>query len=149
IVLAKINVALNQVDDLPKVLREIPGLGSPQAYKKVEFSEAEMAHDDHEMSMETLHAMFMINGKVYDMDRIDLESRVGEVEEWELFNNSHMDHPFHLHGTQFMVTSRELKGQRQDEPFRAWRDTVNLRPYETLRFKVIHHLPGLRMFHCH
>lgn len=200
IVLGQVKVALNSAVDLPQTLREIPDLGQPTAYKKVEFSEAEMSHGDGGMSMgmgmggmshdsgamshgsagtshdnagmshdnggmnmnmgtgmmnmgagmmDMMRSMFMINGKVYDMDRIDLESRVGEVEEWELFNNSHMDHPFHLHGTQFIVTSRELKGQRVNEPFKAWRDTVNLRPYETLRFKVVHHLPGLRMFHCH
>ncbi len=169
IVLGQVRVALDSAVDLPRVLRQIPDLGKPTAFKKVEFSEAEMSHGDGDMSMSMgmshdnggssmdmdkgmmamMRSMFMINGKVYDMDRIDLESRVGEVEEWELFNNSHMDHPFHLHGTQFMIISRELKGQRVNEPFKAWRDTVNLRPYETLRFKVVHHLPGLRMFHCH
>ena len=120
------------------------------AFKAVEFSEMEMDHgSDEPMTMSMLQSMFMVNGKVFEMDRIDLSSRVGEVEEWRVFNNSHMDHPFHLHGTQFQVVQREQGGVVTPEPFKAWRDTVNLRPYETVVFHVRQLTPGIRMFHCH
>jgi bilirubin oxidase len=71
------------------------------------------------------------------------------VELWEIANESDMDHPFHIHGTQFQVTEREFEGQVTPEPFRAWRDIVNLRPGETVRIKLVQRFKGLRMFHCH
>ena len=90
----------------------------------------------HDMSMNMLQSMFMVNGKTYDMQRMDLTSKQGEVEEWEVFNNSHMDHPFHLHGTQLVITKRVLNGQETSEAFKALRDTFNLKPYKHITFKV-------------
>ncbi len=99
--------------------------------------------------MAALQRMFRVNDKVYDMDRIDLRCPVGQWQRWEVVNDSHMDHPFHLHGTQFQVLSRQSDAVRTPEPFRAWRDTVNLRPNETITLAFRQDLPGLRMFHCH
>ena len=93
--------------------------------------------------------MFLVNGKTYDMQRMDLTSKLNEVEEWEVFNNSHMDHPFHLHGTQFVITKRVLNDQTIQEPYKALRDTFNLKPYERVTFKVKQGHKGLRVFHCH
>jgi bilirubin oxidase len=96
------------------------------------------------------HAMkFLVNGKQFDMKRIDLVSRVNQVELWEIVNGADMDHPFHLHGTQFQVVEREFDGKLVPEPYRAWRDTVNLKPGETVRIKLVQHFKGVRMFHCH
>ncbi|QLG86917.1 multicopper oxidase family protein [Chitinibacter bivalviorum] len=141
--LAKLQFNTGAVPNTPKLLRKISDPGKATALKKVEFSETmSMENGQHTMS-------FMVNGKIYDMDRVDLISKAGEVEIWQIFNNSHMDHPFHLHGTQFIVLDSELEGKRQNAPYRALHDTVNLRPYETLRIKVVQHDKGLRMFHCH
>lgn len=46
-----------------------------------------------------------INGRAYDMGRIDFEARLGEVELWEV-SAAMMAHPFHVHGTSFTVLSR-------------------------------------------
>lgn len=128
---------------IPATLRKVPDYGQEVATKKVEFSETmSMANGHHAMS-------FLVNGKTFDMQRIDLTSRVGDVEIWEIFNNSHMDHPFHLHGTQFVVLDSSREGRQEAMPYRALHDTVNLRPYETLRIKTIQHHRGIRMFHCH
>lgn len=147
--LAHVTIASKEKITLPNSLRPFSDLGTPVAHKHVEFSEAPMDHHDHAMSMEQMHNLFFINGKTFDMERIDFQSRVGEVEEWQIFNNSHMDHPFHLHGTQFQVIQRELKGKTTPEPFKAWHDTVNLKPYETVTFHVKQSMPGVRMMHCH
>ena len=147
--LAHLTIESKEPLRLPHVLRPFANLDTPVAHKTVEFSEAPMNHHGHAMSMEQMHNMFFINGKTFDMTRIDLRSQVGEVEEWRVFNNSHMDHPFHLHGTQFQVVQRELKGKISPEPFKAWRDTINLKPYETVIFHVKQSLPGVRMLHCH
>lgn len=51
-----------------------------------------------------------INGKAYDMGRVDFETRRGEVELWEVSSDM-MAHPFHIHGTSFTVLSRN--GRRE------------------------------------
>lgn len=148
--LATVLITDTQPARLPQKLRSLPRLGVPTAFKSVEFSERPMDHDQMaDMSHADLQDMFLINGKTFMMQRIDLESKQGEVEAWRVFNNSHMDHPFHLHGTQFQVTQREQNDIVTPEPFWAWRDTVNLRPYETVSFLVQQNHIGLRMFHCH
>jgi bilirubin oxidase len=80
---------------------------------------------------------------------VDLVGRRGEIELWEIDNQSDMDHPFHLHGTQFQVVERERNGVSVNEPYLAWRDTVNVRPGEKVRLKTVQQSEGIRMFHCH
>ncbi|WP_416138568.1 multicopper oxidase family protein [Halomonas sp. HK25] len=93
---------------------------------------------------------FLINGRAFAMDEILFEGRVGEVEEWEVFNNSHMDHPFHVHGTHFQViAARDVDGEWRDAPWLAWKDTVNLAPYQRLRLRMVFREPGEWLFHCH
>jgi FtsP/CotA-like multicopper oxidase with cupredoxin domain len=57
-----------------------------------------------------------------------------------------MDHPFHLHGFQFQVIDRN----GVPEPFRSWKDVVNVRKHEVVRIIVRYDdYPGKWMFHCH
>jgi FtsP/CotA-like multicopper oxidase with cupredoxin domain len=87
-----------------------------------------------------------INGRAMDMDRVDVSAPLGATEIWELENLVGMDHPFHLHGFQFQVLDRD----GVPEPFRSWKDTVNVPKHETVRFIVRYdNYPGLWMFHCH
>ena len=92
---------------------------------------------------------FLIDGKSFDMARVDLTSNVGDVELWEIYNGSDMDHPLHIHGTQFQVVEREKLGNKTAAPFLAWKDTVNITSKETVRIKLRYATPGLRMYHCH
>ncbi|MBA2779564.1 multicopper oxidase family protein [Billgrantia kenyensis] len=93
---------------------------------------------------------FLINGRAFAMDEILFEGKVGEVEEWEVFNNSHMDHPFHVHGTHFQViATRDAEGEWQQAPWLAWKDTVNLAPYQRLKLRMVFREPGDWLFHCH
>ena len=136
-------VQANSPKALPAVLRHIADLGTARTKKRVVFSEQmSMAGGVHSMQ-------FLVNGQPFDMDRIDLRSRVNTVELWEIVNDSDMDHPFHIHGTQFQVLEREFEGQVVAEPFLAWRDIVNLRSGEIVRIKTVQRMKGLRMFHCH
>lgn len=138
---------------LPSVLRTFD-TKKPKAFKQVVMSEDHMQM--HGMSKKTqeeikqsLANMFLLNGKVYDMNRIDLTSRVGEVEEWSIVNKSHMDHPFHIHGAQFEVISTTLKGKTTLPQFRAFYDTINLKPNQEIKIRIAQNFEGLRMFHCH
>jgi FtsP/CotA-like multicopper oxidase with cupredoxin domain len=49
--------------------------------------------------------MHGINGRAYDMRRIDEEVKLGDVEIWEV-SGEMMVHPFHIHGVHFEVLSR-------------------------------------------
>ncbi len=93
---------------------------------------------------------FLINGRAFAMDEILFEGQAGEVEEWEVFNNSHMDHPFHVHGTHFQViATRDAEGEWRDAPWLAWKDTVNLAPYQRLKLRMVFREPGDWLLHCH
>jgi FtsP/CotA-like multicopper oxidase with cupredoxin domain len=142
---------------LPSPLRTIealaPAAGATAPRKSVVFSE-EMDMTAMHRPGATMHEMpagmkFLINGETFDASRIALTSRSGEVEHWSIENRTDMDHPFHLHGTQFQVVERERNGKRTPEPYLAWRDTVNVQPGETVRIATVQKMPGERMFHCH
>lgn len=128
---------------LPRRLRRVEELGASAASKRLELGER-MSGRGADMLMD-----FMINGKTFDIKRIDLTSRAGDVELWEIINPTDMDHPMHIHGTQFQVIERQRARQRTAEPFLSWKDTVNVARGETVRLKVKHLLKGPRMFHCH
>lgn len=130
--------------ELPQQLRAIEALGQPVANKELVFSE-----DMDNMTDDPASMKFMINGKVFDMNRVDLTSKAGEVEAWTLRNDSDMDHPFHLHGTQFQVAERRFKGQTTPEKLLAWRDTVNVRPQESVVIHTVQKDKGRRVYHCH
>lgn len=87
-----------------------------------------------------------LNGKLMDMSRIDVSAPLGATEIWVVENLVGMDHPFHLHGFRFQVLDRN----GVPEPFRSWKDTVNVPKRSTVRFIVRYtDHPGLWMFHCH
>ena len=88
----------------------------------------------------------IINGRTMDLRRVDVRARLGATEIWTIENIVAMDHPFHLHGFQFQVLDRN----GVPEPFRSWKDTVNVPKHETVRFIVrFSDYPGKWMFHCH
>ncbi len=129
---------------LPGALNPIADLGVPTTNKRLVFPSG--------MGMGGMGGgmmSFLIDGKSFDPSRVDLTSRVNEVEQWTIENRSSMDHPFHLHGTQFQVVSRTRSGVRLAEPFLAWRDTVNVAAFEAVVFKVVQRQLGRRMYHCH
>ncbi|GBU09803.1 multicopper oxidase [Gammaproteobacteria bacterium] len=137
--LAKVNLKLSTMPTIPTKLRDLPKYANAKSIKKLEYTE----------TMEMGSGMnFFINGKQHDMARVDLTSKVGELEEWIIFNNSHMDHNFHIHGEQFKVIDFELNG-KLSVPIAALKDTVNLKPYETVRLHILQTHKGLRMYHCH
>ncbi|CAB3786350.1 Multicopper oxidase mco [Paraburkholderia caffeinitolerans] len=144
---------------LPAQLRTIEPLASrgktmaAPTQKSVVFSEVMDMHAMHQpgasQSGMPRGMQFMINGTTYDPERVTLTSRRGEVEHWTIANHTDMDHPFHLHGTQFQVMSRETDAKRVDEPYLAWRDTVNVKPGESVHIATVQDVAGERMFHCH
>ena len=88
-------------------------------------------------------------GEVLGVNRVDLETVVGRVELWDLVNTTFMDHPIHIHGTQFQVVGRTVRGVAAPVAHPAWLDTVNVPAGETVTIKTRQTMPGKRMFHCH
>ena len=116
--------------ELPEVLRPIPALDPAQATA----------------TRLMVLTQGLINGRAMDMNRVDVSAPLGATEIWEIENLVGMDHPFHLHGFQFQVLDRN----GVPEPFRSWKDTVNVPKHETARFIVRYDdYPGKWMFHCH
>ncbi len=86
---------------------------------------------------------FFVNNEQHHRDR---PVRVGELQVWDVMNDTMMDHPFHLHGFFFQVVS--VNG---DAPsFLSWEDTVNVPPKSTVRIAWLpDDRPGEWMYHCH
>ncbi|MBZ7929591.1 multicopper oxidase family protein [Campylobacter molothri] len=151
--LAHINIEKNP-ENLPSTLRKFETLKDPQDFKEIIMSEDHhkmhgMMKKNEQEQKAALASMFLINKKTYDLNRIDLISKVGVIEDWIVINKSHMDHPFHIHGTQFELISSKLNGTIKKAEFRALRDTINVRPKEELRLRMKQDFVGLRMYHCH
>ena len=72
--------------------------------------------------------------------------RVGELQVWDLINETGQDHPFHLHGFFFQVVQEGGNAP----PFLAWKDTVNVpRKSQTRIAWLPDDRPGEWMYHCH
>jgi FtsP/CotA-like multicopper oxidase with cupredoxin domain len=89
---------------------------------------------------------FFLNGKSFDHRRVDFSGKRGTLEVWELENQGDMDHPFHLHSYPFQLLERN----GIPEPYRAWKDTVNLRKNDRVKIAVpLRDFTGLTVYHCH
>ncbi len=127
--------------DLPAVLRPMPPVAAPTATKRVVLTQSG--------GMGMMGGGFLINGRAFDMNRVDFVSTAGTTEAWEIVNDTFMDHPIHIHGTQFRLASRESRGRVTPAPYAAWLDTVDVPSGTTATILVRQDLPGKRMVHCH
>ena len=86
---------------------------------------------------------FVINKETHHRDE---PVKVGELQVWDVINDTLMDHPFHLHGFFFQVL--EVNGA--PPPFRSWEDTVNVPPKSRVRIVWMpDDRTGEWMYHCH
>jgi FtsP/CotA-like multicopper oxidase with cupredoxin domain len=86
---------------------------------------------------------FLINKEQHHRDR---PVPVGELQVWDVVNDTLMDHPFHLHGFFFQVL--EVNGE--PPAFLSWEDTVNVPPKARVRIAWLpDERPGEWMYHCH
>ena len=128
---------------IPSLLRAVPAMAAPVRTQSVVLS------DTMGMGMMGMQNPFLINGRAFDPARTDLVARVNDIEDWLIANQGGMDHPFHIHGTQFQLVG-STRGDTTPAPgIRAWIDTINVRPGETVRVRIQQTMPGKRMFHCH
>lgn len=90
-----------------------------------------------------------IDGKLFDMDRIDQQVPFGNTEVWEVSNvDTYVPHNFHVHGVHFQVLDRNGTPVTGHET--GWKDTVSLPTSSTVRFRVrFDHHRGRYLYHCH
>lgn len=90
---------------------------------------------------------FTINGKPFDMRRIDEAVSLGDAEIWEV-SGEMMAHPIHIHGVHFQVLSRS--GKQPDVLDQGLRDTVLVREPTELLMRFTKPSQGAPfMYHCH
>ncbi|MGV9384926.1 multicopper oxidase family protein [Nonomuraea sp. NPDC003707] len=91
-------------------------------------------------------SIWTVNGHPFAPDRFLAAPRLGAIERWRFTSDFY--HPVHLHLAHFQVVSRD--GQPPGAHERGWKDTVDVRPYETV--DVLARFQGYRgryMLHCH
>jgi FtsP/CotA-like multicopper oxidase with cupredoxin domain len=80
--------------------------------------------------------MSKINGRLYDMERIDFRVPFGDTELWRFTTNGNAPHPVHVHGAYYQVVSRS-GGRGQLFPWEAgWKDSVLLHDGETVEVLI-------------
>lgn len=149
----KLNAEYNE-SKLPKSLRLLPKLQPPTQQIEITMSEDHskmhnLSTQNKEELKKNLATMFLINNKVFDMNRIDFHVKMGAIYDIVVTNKSHMDHPFHIHGTQFEVIEKKVGTTNEKIEFRALQDSINVRPNESIRLRMKQSFKGIYMFHCH
>lgn len=127
--------ALNDPTSIPGALSTIAPLSMADVSTVREFS---------------FDGMSKINGRIYDMERVDYQVPFGETELWRFETNGNAPHPVHVHGAYFQVVSRS-GGRGEVFPWEAgWKDTVLLEDREVVEVLIrFQDHRGLYLMHCH
>lgn len=91
---------------------------------------------------------FMINGERFDPRRVNTTVKLGDVEEWRLYNPSQELHQFHIHQTDFQVVAINDK----PVPLSGYRDTVFIPARGSITLRIPFRDPvmlGKFVYHCH
>lgn len=91
-----------------------------------------------------------INGRAFDMSRIDETVRFGDTEIWTFVNDSPFPHPVHMHEVQFQVLER-AGGRARVMPWEhGLKDTVLVFPGERVSvIAAFDRYRGRFLMHCH
>lgn len=91
---------------------------------------------------------FGINGRPFDMARLDAEASLGATERW-IVSGEMMGHPFHIHGVRFRVVSENGRPPRVENV--GWKDSVFVEGETELLVRFDHPAAEANpfMLHCH
>jgi len=104
---------------------------------------------------------FLINGKVFNPDRVDQVMTLSQVNEWTLVNKTEEWHTFHIHVNDFQVVSVDAPKVSNVSSGRAGiedvasseinpADTVAMPPHSTIKILTRPtDFTGTFVFHCH
>jgi FtsP/CotA-like multicopper oxidase with cupredoxin domain len=120
----------------PTFLRAIPDLRQDRIAQR------------RELVFETKFPEFLINGRIFNENRVDQVVKLGTTEEWKLINKDDEVHPFHIHVNDFQVVAIN------DEPVRfppVWWDVFKIPANDgsiTIRQRF-ETFTGKTVYHCH
>ena len=122
----RVGAAVASRAEIPATLRQIDPLVDADAQPTRTINLKALMHEGHHQRAEPV--------------------RVGELQVWDLVNETGQDHPFHLHGFFFQVVEQD----GEQPPLPAWKDTVNVpRKSRTRIAWRPDDRPGEWMYHCH
>jgi len=140
----------SEIEDDITIYKELPA-NSEITYRLDPYS-ADNFGDEREFDMTMAmdgSMAFVINGKKFDLDRVDEFVEANSTEIWNITNNSAMAHPFHAHAIQWQILSRN--GIASSGTDLGWKDTFLVKANESVkiigRFEPIN--SGDYMYHCH
>ncbi|MGA1373274.1 MAG: multicopper oxidase family protein [Flavobacteriales bacterium] len=103
------------------------------------------------MGPNALNNPFVINGTPFAMDVINFEAQLGDIEVWQLTNNSPIGHPFHVHNTPFYLLDRNGVAPGPEEA--GLKDVVFVPAMQSariiLQFNDFADPDMPYMYHCH
>lgn len=153
----KLNVKQQSKGTLPKNLNVVTPFQS--AWKREQASVTRNFMLNMEMSenltqasnhaSHAMHHMLGINGKTMSRDRIDETVKKGDIEIWRI-QVDEMLHPFHMHGTSFMILQHNGKPTKLQD--RGWKDVVVIDEGVTEVIMKFDHEATKEhpyMYHCH
>ncbi len=90
---------------------------------------------------------FLVDGQLFDAERVDQQIELGAVEEWTITNlDEHNDHVFHIHINPFQLT--HVNGEAMEEPL--WLDTAVVPHGGSITFRSrFLDFTGKYVLHCH
>ena len=108
-------------------------------------------------SFKTNPLRYLLNDSVFRSSRLDRAVQVGRVQEWTLINETNFPHTFHIHQTDFLITSINGRDVEADSVFF---DNVTVGVHKdgsgtvvgdtvTVRFKFHPVAVGPFVYHCH
>jgi bilirubin oxidase len=103
------------------------------------------------MGPNALNNPFVINGTPFAMEVINFEAQLGDIEVWQLTNNSPIGHPFHVHNTPFYLLDRNGVAPGPEEA--GLKDVVFVPAMQSariiLQFNDFADPDMPYMYHCH
>lgn len=89
-----------------------------------------------------------INAKAFDMGRIDIKAKRGDIERW-IVQSDVPARAFHIHGALFQVLKENGNNPRPEHM--GWKDTVHIEQETELLVRFDHKASPEKslMYHCH
>jgi suppressor of ftsI len=108
-------------------------------------------------SFDSANMLLLLNDSAYSPGRLDHAAQVGRVQEWTLINETDFHHTFHIHQTDFLITSINGRDVEADSVFF---DNVTLGVHRNASGKVVGDTVTVRftfnpvaagpfVYHCH
>ncbi|MFJ8360469.1 multicopper oxidase family protein [Streptomyces sp. NPDC093984] len=122
---------------VPGNLATLPGLGTPTVTRT--FS----------LTLDPTTGAGLINGREFDMNRVDFTVKQGATEIWEISNVDQIPHNFHIHLVDFRVL--DINGTPPAPGEAGLKDIVSVMPGQKARIQVSFAYPylGRYYYHCH